>query len=208
MSSLTLYYVHDPMCAWCYGIQRSLKTLLLHLPDNVKLEKLLGGLAPDTNEPMPIQMRDYIKANWQRIEQTIPGVSFNYDFWDKCTPKRSTYPACRAVISARIQDENAEDKMTTAIQKAYYQEAKNPSDIDTLVQISEDIGLSTAQFKEDLLSDTVDKILISEIQQSRTIGVNSYPSFVLESDGGFAAIPLDYNDPYNMLEIINAIAQS
>ena len=47
----------------------------------------------------------------RRIEGRIPGVRFNFDFWTHCTPKRSTYPACRAVIAARAQDPTLDEAM-------------------------------------------------------------------------------------------------
>jgi putative protein-disulfide isomerase len=214
MSIAILYYVHDPMCAWCYGFQQCLKTLSQDLPENVKLVKLLGGLAPDNNQPMPQQTREYIQQNWQRIEVTIPGVKFNYEFWNKCTPRRSTYPACRAVIAARKQapiteektteEKTAEDKMIEAIQSAYYQQARNPSDIETLSQLATEIGLSGEQFEQDIASEETNELLLSEIRQSRAMNADSFPSLVLEINGGFARLPIDYNNPHTMLEMIKS----
>jgi protein-disulfide isomerase-like protein with CxxC motif len=57
------------------------------------------------------------------------GTEFNFDFWTKCQPRRDTYKACRAVIAASQQ--NAEEAMIEAIQKAYYLRAMNPSEHDS-----------------------------------------------------------------------------
>ena len=92
---------------------------------------MLGGLAKDSDEPMPTQTRSYVIENWRRIEQTVPGTVFNYDFWQSCQPRRSTYPACRAVIAARQQGDPADKldrAMAEAIQDAYYRRARNLSD--------------------------------------------------------------------------------
>lgn len=144
--------------------------------------------------------------NWQRIETTIPGVNFNYEFWKKCTPKRSTYPACRAVIAARKQEISCEEKMIEAIQLAYYQQARNPSEIETLTELAIEIGLSGAQFEKDLNSEATDKTLMKEIHQAREMNAHSFPSLVLEMNGGFGSMAVDYDNPRSMLEIINAIS--
>jgi hypothetical protein len=49
----TLVYVHDPMCSWCWGFDPVLRELVSSLPEGVAVRRLLGGLAPDSDEPMP-----------------------------------------------------------------------------------------------------------------------------------------------------------
>ena len=208
MNPITLYHVHDPMCAWCYGFRQSLSVLLERLPKEVTVINLLGGLAPDSDEPMPTQMQEYIQSNWQRIEATIPGVTFNYEFWLKCSPRRSTYPACRAVIAARKQKPASEAKMIEAIQNAYYQQAKNPSDNDTLIALAVEMGLSEQQFADDLVSVETNDALEDEIRRSRSMNANSFPSLVIEKDGGFASMEIDYNHPQSMIDVITRIADS
>ncbi len=105
------------------------------LPENVIAQRILGGLAPDTDQPMPLEMQTKLKGIWQKIQQVVPGTEFNFDFWEKCSPRRSTYQACRAVIAARNQDPANEEAMILAIQHAYYLEAKNPADLSTLIEL-------------------------------------------------------------------------
>jgi len=130
--NLTLFYIYDPMCSWCYGFKPVLELVTDELKDKLIIKYLLGGLAADTDTVMPEQQQQKIQANWQRIEKTIPGIKFNYDFWTHCSPRRSTYPACRAVIAARKQHAKYEKHMINAIQQAYYTDALNPSDYAVL----------------------------------------------------------------------------
>jgi len=41
---------------------------------------VLGGLAPDSDQPMPEQMQRYLQQTWQRFQQVVPGTRFNFDF--------------------------------------------------------------------------------------------------------------------------------
>ena len=42
-----LFYVHDPMCSWCWGFSEVKKQFFSALPDEIKTRRLLGGLAAD-----------------------------------------------------------------------------------------------------------------------------------------------------------------
>ena len=119
-----LIYVHDPMCSWCWGLRPVFQRLIDQLPSQIRVSYLLGGLAADSDAPMAEEMQHQLQDTWHRIQQRIPNTEFNYDFWTRCQPRRSTYPACRAVIAARRIDVELEKSMVLAIQRAYYLQAK------------------------------------------------------------------------------------
>ncbi len=165
---------------------------------------LLGGLAPDSNQPMPIETLEYVKGNWKRIQAMVPGTRFNYDFWTSCEPKRSTYPSCRAVISAKKQHPDFETLMIYGIQKSYYLKAQNPSNEDVLINIAKKLGLDTDKFKIDLNSSQVNEILLNEINLARSIDINSMPSLVLQINDTLKRINIDYlDDNYIVKQIIS-----
>ena len=198
----TLYYVHDPMCSWCWAFRLSLNTLLEELPKEINIIRLLGGLAPDSDLPMPENTREYVLQNWRAIEKQVPETKFNYDFWEKCKPRRSTYPACRAVIAARKQKDVFDTAMTLAIQEAYYLEARNPSDYETLINLAEEIGADKNKFSKDVRSTETDKILEEEIQQSKSLDLKSLPSLLFIDGERKIRIEPDYLDAQVMLDQI------
>ena len=168
------------------------------------MEYLLGGLAPDNNQPMPIEIREYVKGNWKRIQEMIPDTRFNYDFWTSCEPKRSTYPACRAVICAKQQHPDFENLMIYGIQKSYYLEAQNPSNEDVLIDIAKKLGLDIDKFKIDLKSLQVNEILLDEIKLARSMEMNSMPSLALQVNSTLKVIDIDYLDAnYIIKQIIS-----
>ena len=201
-TTVSLYYAHDPMCSWCYAFRPALTQILDKLPAEIEVIRLLGGLASDSSEAMPDNIRHYIVDNWQRIEQQVPGTSFNYDFWSRCQPRRSTYPACRAVIAARLQGSQFDIRMTHAIQNAYYRQARNPSDNTTLIELASELGLDTVQFSQDIISTETDDTLRREIKQSRLLGMKSFPSLLLEYHGQTQCLQIDYLNSQTMLNSI------
>ncbi len=208
MSDLpSLVYVHDPMCSWCWGFRPAFERLLALLPADIAVRRLLGGLAADDDAPTPEATRRYIQDTWRRIQQRIPGTEFNFDFWSRCRPRRSTWPACRAVIAARTLDPATEDAMIHAIQRAYYLEARNPSDEDTLIDLAGEIGLDPTAFSPLLNAPATRQTLEDEIAEARALGVDSFPSLVLQLRGGGRwRIPVDYTDPAAMVGLIDELA--
>ena len=188
-----LYYIHDPMCSWCWAFRPVWIRMQALLPDDVAVKCLLGGLAADSNVVMDAETQAMIRRHWRVIEKRVPGTRFNDDFWTRCSPRRSTYPACRAVIAARQQDQRLEDAMIFAIQQAYYLQARNPSDEDVLIDLALSIGLDRNQFHQDLHAPDIQAAFMQEMHMARHIGAHSFPSLIYKSHGGYRAIPVDYN---------------
>lgn len=200
LSSSKLYYVYDPMCSWCWGYKPVWKEIEQALSDKIEIVYVLGGLAPDSEVPMPKEMQQQIAAYWKKIENLL-GTQFNYEFWSNNTPRRSTYPACRAIIAARFQ--NAEQAMLSAIQKAYYLDASNPSDNKTLIDVAVKIGLNKVQFEAELLSPETHQQLLDEISFARSIGGNSFPSLFVAKEGSVIELPIDYQNAQTTIDRVN-----
>ena len=197
-----LYYAHDPMCSWCWGFRPVWKRVQEGLVGKVNVRSLLGGLAADCDQPMPLEMQHAIENTWKKIQRDITGVEFNYKFWQLCQPRRSTYPACRAIIACKMQQPELESEMLLAVQHAYYLDAKNPSDLDVLIKLAEEIGLDADLFKRDISSENCQNLLMNEIEFCRSLYIHSFPSLVLQKDESFSVIEIDYNDSTKILKQI------
>ncbi len=201
----TLYYVHDPMCSWCYAFKPTLDELRKKLNSNIKIINVVGGLAKHSNEVMPKDVQEKIENIWYEIKRVV-GTKFNHDFWKKCIPRRSTYLACQATILARY--ENKEDEMIEAIQNAYYLNAQNPSDASTLIILAKQIGMDEKKFEEDLKSDKIEEDLQNELNFRRSLNVKNFPSLILKYKKELYPINIKYNDYKSMLEQINDMVEN
>jgi putative protein-disulfide isomerase len=200
---LTLHYIHDPMCSWCWAFRPAWQRVRQELPPGTRVENLLGGLAPDTDRPMPEEMRKKIRAIWNRIEAVVPGTEFNHGFWERCRPRRSTYPACRAVIAATAEGPEFEEPMILAIQRAYYREARNPSDGEVLVDLAASLGLDPERFAARLQAPATVRELARQIETGRRLGATGFPSLIATGpDGTPWPIGIDYTHPEAMLRRI------
>ncbi|CAM2953779.1 DsbA family protein [Vibrio rarus] len=203
--SARLYYVYDPMCAWCWGYKPAWQTIESKLQDTLSVTYVVGGLAPDSDVPMPMEMRQQIASYWQKIEALL-GTQFNHEFWQTNTPRRSTYPSCRAMLAARLQGK--EKSLLTAVQHAYYLQARNPSNVSTLEALAEETGLDVAAFRQAMSSDEIEQQLQSELAFARSIGGNSFPSLFVEKDSTVIEVPVDYRDPMLTIKQIEKVLES
>ena len=186
-----LYYVHDSLCSWCWGYRPTWLELQAHLPESIVVEGVVGGLAKDTDQPMPLEMQQQIQGFWRQIRDQL-GTEFYFDFWTKNQPRRSTFLACRAVIAAANQ--GCEVEMVEAIQRGYYLRAMNPSERSALVQFAGEIGLDRAQFEGELQSPETEAEMSRQFKLARSLPIDGFPSLVLETGGRVFAIVRDYRD--------------
>ncbi|NVK73507.1 DsbA family protein [Marinomonas sp. CT5] len=200
----TLIYCYDPMCSWCWGFRPTWSKLQKALQDLVDknqltIQPMLGGLAIDSDKAMPDEMKSKLEATWHKIQNTL-GSEFNFDFWRNAAPRRSTYPACRACYVAR--DTGLEEEMYHVIQEAYYLKAKNPSNLNTLIECAESIGMNADGFEKAMQHVKNQGLLEEEVEQARHLGLNSFPSLALLIGDKLTPIPLDYKDHSSMLRAI------
>lgn len=190
-----LLYVADPMCSWCWGFARSLAAIEEHAPRDVAVRLVMGGLAPDSDEAMPEETRAYVRAAWDAVEART-GAGFNRDFWAKCSPRRSTWMACRSVIAAELAESGAGRRIFAAVQRAYYQEARNPSDVETLVAVAGEVGLDRDEHRRALASEEVQTALERDFELRDRLRVTGFPSVGLErADGTLELLVRGYADP-------------
>ena len=188
------------MCSWCWAYRPACLQLRANLPSEVEWQNVLGGLAPDNDHPMPQNTREMIKGHWRHIESDV-GTEFNFNFWTECQPRRDTYKACRAVIAAAQQQ--AEEVMIEAIQKAYYLRAKNPSVPETLADLAAELGLNRARFTEDLFSPATETEFGRQLSLCTKLGVSSFPSLVLLHGHVCTKVPHDYQSYHTTMAEIN-----
>lgn len=186
----TLIYVMDPMCSWCWAFAPQLAAVRRHF-DDLALQYVLGGLAPDTGAPMPTQLQQQIQATWRHIEART-GTPFNHDFWRLNQPRRATWSACRAVISAGRIETGADERMVAAIQRAYYLEARNPSDADVLVTLAQETGLDPERFRKMLQDPDTERQLQRHLALKDKLGVQGFPALLLQHGDELLALSAGY----------------
>ena len=88
----------------------------------------------------------------------------------------------------------ADERIHAALYKAYFVDNQNIGDIDVLLAIIDDLGLSKAKATEVLIKRTFQPAVDADWQKSRQYGVTGVPTFVA---GGYGVVGAQ---PYEALE--------
>jgi putative protein-disulfide isomerase len=170
----------DPMCSWCWAFSPTIQAIEEQFP-KLPIQYVMGGLAIDSESTMPLEQQKAIQSIWHQIEAKT-GTQFNYDFWTQCTPRRSTWRACRAVIACEQLQPGSASTMAQAIQHAYYLEAKNPSDASTLTALAKSLGIDASIFSAQLDSQNMHQQLKEQMMLSQQLDVSGFPSLRIVTD--------------------------
>jgi putative protein-disulfide isomerase len=75
--------------------------------------------------------------------------------------------------------------MFGALQRAYYLEARNPSDVETHIELAGELepALDVERFEQDVVSRQVVDLLGADLELRRELGVSSFPSLVARVGG-------------------------
>lgn len=210
--SAVLSYVADPMCSWCWGFApewERVRAELARTRPELTVRLVLGGLASDSDEPMPPATRTYVQGQWSAVERRT-GARFDWSFWERCAPRRSTWPACRAVIAAEALRSGAGEALFGAIQRAYCLEARNPSDEDVLVDLAAELDppLARDAFAAELRAPATAERLAADLALARELGATGFPTVVLSEGGVNRIVSRGYEPAGTVLERLEVARRS
>lgn len=98
--------------------------------------------------------------------------------------------------------------MLEAIQHAYYLRAMLPHSVETHVQLAEELGMNVQQFENDLSGKLLEGELDDQLSFKEAMGVYSYPTLMLEVNGIFTEVELDYQSTEPTLRSIRSALEA
>ena len=75
------------------------------------------------------------------------------------------------------------EELLAAIQRAYYREARNPSDVDVLADLAGQVGLDAEAFAAALTGAEAEELLQADLARARALGATSFPSLAVAEGG-------------------------
>jgi len=178
---LTVIYVGDPMCSWCWGIAPQLAEFEQYLNQHgIPLEIWVGGLRPGGGQPWDKQLKDFLRHHWQQVNE-VSGQPFNYDLLQTEDFNYDTEPACRMVVAGRKWSGKENLKWFAQVQHSFYVKNLDLTRADQRLHVLEHWVADIDQFEEHFQSQEVRQTTQQEFAQTRAWGVNSYPTVVLQT---------------------------
>ena len=185
-----LVYFADPMCSWCYGFGPAL-SIFLNAHPALNVQVVMGGLRPYTQEPMQAAQKQQIRGHWQHV-QDASGQIFNDALLMQDRFIYDTEPACRAVVTARWMKHADVLDFLKAISTAFYRDARDITQAETLADVAAENGLDRAAFISTLDSPEMREVVKQDFAFSQSLGVQGFPTLCARIDNTLHVITNGY----------------
>lgn len=181
----------DVMCPFCYIGKKNFEKALEKLPfkDEVEVEWKSYQLDPDLNVGSQIlTINDYLAqkkgmplSQIEQMQERINemGKQAGIDFQMNKAIVANTFLAHKLIHFAAKYNKAAEAE--ELLFKEHFTEGNDVADIQTLVNIAEELGLDTDQAHYVLTSDSYDYEVKQDILEARNLGVSGVPFFILNN---------------------------
>ncbi len=180
-----LTYAFDAYCGWCYGFGPALREFADQNADRVDVQVLSGGLFTGS-KAQPVGAFPHIPGANQRIAK-LTGVTFG-DPYQRVLAQGTTVmdsaDAATGLIALRRQAPERQLELAGAVQRAWYVEGRDLSDVDVHRAIAIAQGLDADAVAAAYRDPASRAEAQREFRELRKLGVDSYPTLLLHSDTG------------------------
>jgi putative protein-disulfide isomerase len=209
-SAVTLIYVGDPMCSWCYGFGVPLGQLLERFPE-VPLQLVLGGLRAWNTQVMDSALKDKLRSAWAEVGRRS-GQPFSTALFERNDFIYDTEPACRAVVTVRQHAPALALRMYHAIQRAFYADGRDVTKAAVLGEIWDEVHGRTKEswghidFLRDFESEEMRQHTREDFGQAQRWGIRGFPALLAVRDGQAQLLANGYTEADTLVERLAQIA--
>ena len=184
---MKIEFVSDVACPWCAVGLNSLEMALARIGDSLQVElrfepfELNPTMPPEGADTLAYLTKKYgttaerIAQNREVIRQRGAEVGFTFGerpwVWN-------TFDAHRLLYWAGL--EGRQRQLKHALLSAYHTDARNPSDIEVLLQVAGDVGLDVSRARQILQSDEYAAEVRARERHFQQLGIDSVPSMIID----------------------------
>lgn len=178
-------YAFDAYCGWCYGFGQAVHDFAAANEERIELEVLSGGLFTG-NRALPISAYPHIPGANAEISR-LTGVPFGRGYVrtlrEGTAVMNSAHPAA-GLVALRRQDTKRALMAAGAIQRAWYIDGRNLSDVQVYRDVAAELGLDSQAVTSDYEDPTTSTEVENDFRAVRRLNVESYPTLLLHSTQG------------------------
>ncbi|MGH1416216.1 MAG: DsbA family protein [Pelagimonas sp.] len=186
--TVTLQYLFDPLCGWCYGASGSIKALAKH--PAIDLQPMATGLFAGTGAR---PMKSFAAQAWamdQRIG-ALSGQPFSEDYRTKVLGAEDALldstVATRAVTAVSASAPDRVIDALVAIQSARYYGGKDVTSAPVVAGLLTDLGLTEASARLVALDEALLQQVTTQTNAARDVmnayGLQGVPSLIATING-------------------------
>lgn len=186
---MTLHYIYDPLCGWCYGAKPLVQAAQAVLPVIGHGGGMMSGANRQTVSP---QLRNYVMPHDRRIAE-YTGQPFGEAYFegllrDGTAVFDSTPPIAAVLAAEQIAGRGLE--LLGRLQTAHYVEGRRIADEAVLLELAAQTGLEPEAFQQALSAADTDRHIKDSRALLARVGGQGFPTFALEQDGQFTLVDI------------------
>lgn len=187
-----IIYGYDPLCGWCYGFIPTLRALKRDRPD-IEVQVKMGGLVTGERIRPYKEMANYIK-NASAKMASVTGQHLGQAFFEHILTRddilSSSYVPCTAVLQVRQTHPKQVLEFAHGIQIAHFRDGKDLNTLATYESVTKSLGIAI-DFQLPAAHE-LPTTLAEEFRTTRSLGINSFPTVLVEIAGKWQALPTLY----------------
>ena len=197
--------VSDVVCPWCYLGKARLEKAL-SMMDGVNVEVHWRPYMLDPSIPREgVDRKDYMRKKFgegpqladahQRLTSLGSQVGIAYDF-DAISVAPNTMNAHRLIRWSDQAGPGIQDKVVTALFKAYFENGYDIGKDEVLIDIAAKSGMDADIVRQLLPSDAEEAGVVGEIAQAKQLGITGVPCFIFNQKFAVSGA----QEPENLIE--------
>jgi protein-disulfide isomerase-like protein with CxxC motif len=159
--SVAVRYYTDPACPWSWGLEPTVRRLMVEFGGDLGWTYVMGGLARET-KGYPGLMGNWMDASAES------GMPVDPRLWTE-GPISSTYPACMAVKAAREQAADGGYAYLRRLREGLLCFRRKLDTTESLVEEARGARLNVERFRIDLGSHAIVEAFGDDLEETRTI---------------------------------------
>ena len=190
MPTVTVTYLFDPLCGWCYAAAPALK--FLQAQEGVEVVLAPTGLFAGAGaRPMDAQFAAYAWSNDQRIQQ-LTGQPFTQAYRERILGAEGgrfdSGPATLALTAVAQTAPERELEALHALQHARYVDGRDNADPAVIAEVLREVGLADAAAQVLAPDATLRARTAERVAQAQStlhaVGARGVPQLVVAGQGG------------------------
>lgn len=196
--AMTLIYVFDPLCGWCYGFSHVITEFAAAHPE-MAVEVVAGGMVLGERVGPLADIAPYLRGAYKNVEERT-GVTFGEPYltelFGEATMTLDSEPPSRALAAFKAINPNDRDilRFASAIQKAIYYDGVAPRDVTAWVELATQYGIDGRAFEAAYNNPATEKAMLSGFGTSDALGVTGFPAVVVAHNDQLHTIARGYTD--------------
>jgi len=190
----------DVVCPFCYIGKRKLEKSIAKMPfkDSIEIEWKSFMLNPNARTQPEINSQEHLaKSKGWTLEQT---KQISNQVTTMAAEEGLEYHLDKTIVANSInshrllhlaKSKSLGSEMKERLLKAYFTEGLNIDDEETLVKLGEEVGLKDSEVREVLDNSLFQDGIENDFRESREIGVQGVPFFVIDRKYGVSGAQPD-----------------